>query len=122
MDFNRDWDQYKAGFGDLRGNFFIGLEKLHHLTLSQPHGLYVYLEDFKNKTRYAKYSHFLIGSEYESYKLKKLGTYSGNAGDSLVNHLNMNFTTKNNDNDTSMKANCAGLYKSGWWFYNCYVR
>ncbi|XP_002057880.4 fibrinogen-like protein A [Drosophila virilis] len=107
VDFNRDWDQYKAGFGDLHGNFFIGLEKLHHMTLSQPHELYVYLADFENNARYAKYSHFQIGNEYESYKLKKLGTYSGNAGDAFKIHLNMNFTTKNNDNDTSMKANCA---------------
>ncbi|XP_064553815.1 ficolin-1 [Drosophila montana] len=120
VDFNRDWDQYKAGFGALHGSFFIGLEKLHHMTVSQPYELYVYLEDFENNTRYAKYSHFLIGSENESYKINKLGTYSGNAGDSLIYHLNMKFSTPDRDNDNS-KGNCASSFKSGWWYYECYM-
>ncbi|XP_064554195.1 ficolin-1-like [Drosophila montana] len=120
VDFNRDWDQYKVGFGDLHGSFFIGLEKLYHMTVSQPYELYVYLEDFENNTHYAKYSHFLIGSENESYKLNKLGTYSGNAGDSLTYHLNVKFSTPERANDESPKADCASSFKSGWWFKNCY--
>ncbi|XP_030081031.1 fibrinogen-like protein 1 [Drosophila hydei] len=117
-DFNRNWEEYKAGFGDLQHEYFIGLEKMHLLTQSQPHELYIQLEDFNNETRYARYSDFLIGSEEESYKIIKVGDFSGNAGDSLIYHIGMKFSTKDRDNDRANNSS-AILYKSGWWFNNC---
>ncbi|KAH8390608.1 hypothetical protein KR215_007436, partial [Drosophila sulfurigaster] len=39
LDFRRTWSEYKDGFGNLRGEFFLGLEKIHLLTQSQPHEL-----------------------------------------------------------------------------------
>ncbi|KAJ8311606.1 hypothetical protein KUTeg_010961 [Tegillarca granosa] len=40
-------------------------------------------------------------------------------GDSLKYHNGCKFTTKDKDNDSS-KSNCAVLYKSAWWYYECY--
>ncbi|XP_030246083.1 ficolin-1-like [Drosophila navojoa] len=117
--FNRNWKEYKKGFGNPLHEYFIGLDYIYLITQSQPHELYIHMEDFNNETRYARYSNFLIGSEEESYVLEKLGNYSGNAGDALKYHLNMKFSTKDQDNDTS-KGDCAKDYESGWWFYNCY--
>ncbi|XP_030079126.1 ficolin-1-like [Drosophila hydei] len=115
-DFYRNWEEYKTGFGDLQYDYFMGLEKIHLLTQSQPHELYIQLEDFNNETRNARYTHFLIGSEEESYKLIKLGNFSGNSGDAFTQHLNMKFSTKDRLND---KGNCVAKYESGWWFQNC---
>ncbi|KAL7740480.1 hypothetical protein ACLKA6_007010 [Drosophila palustris] len=106
VNFNRNWTDYREGFGDLRGEFFIGLEKLHLLTRSQAYELYISLMDFQNETRYARYSDFVVGSEEEDYELKKLGLYSGNAGDSMKRHKNIKFSTPDRDRDTA-SSSCA---------------
>ncbi|XP_062132247.1 fibrinogen-like protein 1 isoform X1 [Drosophila sulfurigaster albostrigata] len=113
--FKQPWSEYKEGFGNLHGEFFLGLENIHVLTQSQPHELFVFLEDFFKETRYARYSNFVIGNEKEFYELKVLGNYSGTAFDSLRPHVNHKFSTPDKD-FTSKK--CAQDFKSGWWFNN----
>ncbi|XP_034473203.1 ficolin-2 [Drosophila innubila] len=119
LNFYRGWAEYKRGFGNLTGDFFIGLDKLHAITISQPHELYIYLEDFDGNKRFAKYDEFLIGTETEKYVMAKLGTYVGDMGDSLKNHANRKFTTHDNDNDVNSSSNCAVLRMGAWWYYNC---
>ncbi|XP_011189965.2 ryncolin-1-like [Zeugodacus cucurbitae] len=119
VNFTRDWHDYKEGFGDLKENYWIGLEKLHALTSSCEQELYVQLEKYNGEKYYAKYSEFLIGDESESYALKKLGNYSGNAGDSLIHHLGKKFSTYDRDND-EWERSCAMDWKGGWWFFKCY--
>jgi hypothetical protein len=76
VDFYRGWQEYKDGFGDLNGNFWIGLEKIHRLTKSGQNILRVDLTDFTNDTAYAQYGNFVLDSESEFYKLK-VDTFSG---------------------------------------------
>lgn len=123
--FNRNWQEYKLGFGDPAGTFFIGLERLHGLTSGgTPQELLIILSDFKNQKRYAHYDHFRIGSEDENYTLKQLGNYSGDAGDGLRHHLGKAFSTYDRDNNEVKIKNCAKLYQGGWWYYGieCYKR
>ncbi|XP_028900597.2 fibrinogen C domain-containing protein 1-like [Zeugodacus cucurbitae] len=63
MDFFRGWEEYKNGFGNLNRNFFIGLDKLHALTTSQLHELWIELRDFDNVTKHVKYDSFAIADE-----------------------------------------------------------
>lgn len=122
VDFYVDWNDYKKGFGDPEGEFFIGLEKLHILTTyGGAQELLVIVKDFENVSRYAKYDLFQIGSEAEKYAIKRLGAYSGNAGDSLITHKGKKFSTFDQDNDTD-QANCAKFYKGAWWFHTCFDR
>ncbi|EDS26574.1 techylectin-5B [Culex quinquefasciatus] len=118
--FVRPWEQFKNGFGHLEGEFWLGLEKIHQLTYSTPHELHVLLEDFEGTQAVAKYEEFAIASEYEFYKLVKLGTYSGTAGDSLSGHKDHNFSTFDRDNDKHETANCATVYNGAWWHGKCH--
>jgi len=45
VDFFRGWDDYKAGFGQLTAEFWLGNDKIHRLTASRPSSLRVELED-----------------------------------------------------------------------------
>ncbi|KAF5294133.1 hypothetical protein FQA39_LY13504 [Lamprigera yunnana] len=119
--FNRDWNDYKNGFGDPSKEFWLGNENIYMLTNNEEYILRVELEDFEGNKRYAQYSHFKIYSEAEYYKLE-LDGYEGNAGDSLndpwygSNHSP--FSTYNRDNDRS-SLNCASMLKGGWWWKSC---
>ncbi|XP_026756937.3 fibrinogen alpha chain [Galleria mellonella] len=119
--FNRDWSDYKNGFGDPSKEFWLGNENIYMLTNNDDYMLRVELEDFDGNKRYAQYSHFKIYSEAEYYKLEIDG-YEGNAGDSLndpwYGSNNSPFSTYNRDNDRS-SLNCASMLKGGWWWKSC---
>ncbi|XP_054082759.1 ficolin-2-like isoform X2 [Zeugodacus cucurbitae] len=119
-DFYRGWIEYERGFGDLNGNFFLGLDKIHALTHSQTHELWFQLEDFLNEKRVAKYESFAIGNAQEKYELSVLGQYSGTAGDSFTFHRGKKFTTKDSHNDEN-NENCAVLYTGAWWYQKCHA-
>lgn len=119
VDFYRSWEEYKNGFGDLDSDFFIGLEKLHHITKTEPHELYIYLEDFDGETRFARYDHFAVGSEQEMYALIQLGNQTGNVSDELKNNREQKFSTFDRDNDSDRETNCAESLQGGWWYNKC---
>jgi len=75
VDFYRGWDDYKRGFGNLNGEFWLGLNKIHRLTKARS-GLRVDFEDTTGKTASAEYDFFGVSSERNNYKLS-LRTYSG---------------------------------------------
>ncbi|XP_022228129.2 ficolin-1-like [Drosophila obscura] len=118
--FFRNWNAYKRGFGNVRGDFFIGLDKLHAITKSQTQELYIYLEDFEGNTRFAQYDEFYIESENDLYRMSKLGHFIGDAGDSLSYHKNQKFSTYDRDNDASAKRNCAAVFMGAWWHNDCH--
>lgn len=116
VDFYLGWHDYKQGFGNLNGEFWLGLDKIHRLTKERSR-LHVDLEDTTGKTAYAEYDFFGVASERSKYKLS-LGKYSGTAGDSLSYHRGMAFSTKDRDNDLN-GGDCANRCKGGWWFNSC---
>lgn len=120
VNFNRNWTDYRNGFGNPAGNFFIGLERLHNLTANGVH-LTVVLRDFDNVRKEAKYSNFQIGNEEEKYILKDLGTYSGQAGDAFKSHKGAKFSTPDQFNGDG-NIDCGSLFEGGWWFHShsCY--
>ncbi|XP_016996098.2 fibrinogen-like protein 1 [Drosophila takahashii] len=120
VDFNRSWQEYRNGFGDINGEFFLGLEKVHQMTSAVPHELYIRLGTVYGATSFIHYDNFQIGSESESYMLKSLGVHYGPAGDSLKYHLHDKFSTYDRDNDLA-RGNCAVDHAGGWWYKACCI-
>ncbi|KAI8042475.1 hypothetical protein M5D96_003788 [Drosophila gunungcola] len=121
QDFFLEWKDYKKGFGRLDNEFFIGLDKMHALTAEKPQELLVLLEDFNGNQAYVLYDNFSVGPESNNYTLESVGSFSGDAGDSLTYHLNSQFSTKDRDNGIT-KGGCAKYAKGAWWYYNCHNR
>ncbi|XP_072397440.1 microfibril-associated glycoprotein 4-like [Diabrotica undecimpunctata] len=119
-DFYRNWRDYKFGFGNLEGEFWIGLETIYYLTAFEDMELLVELTDKNDVKYYANYGRFSIGPELEGYILKAASPYSGTAGDNMDYHLGQKFTTKDLDQDKWPQDNCANFSMGGWWYNNCY--
>ncbi|XP_066295611.1 fibrinogen-like protein 1 [Branchiostoma lanceolatum] len=115
-DFNRNWGQYRSGFGHLNREFWLGNNKIYLLTNQDRYKLRIEMEDWNNNAAYAEYDHFLIEDESDRYRLR-VGNYNGTAGNALVNknhddrsHHNMPFGTSDGD--------CGSEKRGGWWYFS----
>ncbi|KAJ7992534.1 hypothetical protein DPEC_G00279680 [Dallia pectoralis] len=117
VNFFRTWEQYKQGFGNLDGEYWLGLEHLYWLTKQAHYKLRVAMEDWQGRHVFAEYDSFRLEPESDWYRLR-LGEYQGNAGDSLSWHSNKAFTTLDKDKD-AYSGNCAHFQKGGWWYHMC---
>ncbi|XP_048875896.1 angiopoietin-related protein 2-like [Brienomyrus brachyistius] len=117
VNFFRNWETYKQGFGNIDGEYWLGLENIYWLTNQGTYKLLVTLEDWSGRKVFAEYASFRVESEAEFYKLR-VGRYHGNAGDSLTWHNGKQFTTLDRDHDV-YTGNCAHYQKGGWWYNAC---
>uniref|UniRef100_A0A8C5RB48 Fibrinogen C-terminal domain-containing protein n=1 Tax=Leptobrachium leishanense TaxID=445787 RepID=A0A8C5RB48_9ANUR len=117
VDFFRDWNSYKKGFGSRLSEFWLGNDNIHTLTSSGTWELLVELNDFGDTKYTARYASFKIMDESEYYKLDLGAFKEGNAGDSLTYHNNKKFSTKDKDFTASK---CVESYKGGWWYETCH--
>uniref|UniRef100_A0A1I8PYA9 Fibrinogen C-terminal domain-containing protein n=1 Tax=Stomoxys calcitrans TaxID=35570 RepID=A0A1I8PYA9_STOCA len=122
VDFYRTWAEYRQGFGNIDGEFFIGMDKLHALTnYNGPQELLIIMvNDTTAGEKEAKYDDFAIGNEENKFVLKRIGRYTGTAGDSLTAHLAQPFSTKDQDNDKNVESSCAVAYLGAWWYTKCH--
>ncbi|XP_072379524.1 microfibril-associated glycoprotein 4-like [Diabrotica undecimpunctata] len=120
-DFNRSYREYKFGFGNLKGEFWLGLENIYQLTGTETNELLIEITDHNLVNYYARYSVFRIGSEYDGYALKHAAGYWGNTtGDCMKWHEGQTFSTFDLDRDTWSEGSCANLARGGWWYKKCY--
>lgn len=89
----------QQGFGNIDGEYWLGLENIYWLTNQANYKLMVTLEDWSGRKVFAEYASFRVESEADFYKLR-VGRYHGNAGDSLTWHNGKQFTTLDRDHDT----------------------
>ena len=70
VEFYRDWDDYKKGFGSSNGEFWLGNDNIHSLTAKGKHVLRIDLKAFNGEKRFAEYSGFAVDSESHNYVLR----------------------------------------------------
>ena len=61
VNFFRGWNEYKIGFGHLKGEYWLGLGKIHRLTQAQRYKLRVDLEDTTGEAKCSSNKHDLAG-------------------------------------------------------------
>lgn len=122
VNFYRNWIDYVNGFGNLNGEFWLGLDHLHEITSTRIQKLLIVLEDFDGHEKRAEYTEFAISGEKEQFGINILGTYNGTAGDSLAYHAGHKFSTFDLDNDSWKEGNCAQTHQGGWWYNACDMR
>ncbi|XP_075185862.1 fibrinogen-like protein 1 [Anomaloglossus baeobatrachus] len=137
LDFFATWKEYQYGFGDLKGEHWLGLEYIYALThqTQRPSKLNISLGDFDGNEAYAEYRSFSIGEAKKFYKLAA-ANYSGTAGDAFLGFSNIPgsrehgsyFSTWDNYHDNCHEVcgtgdekyqSCSDQYQSGWWFNAC---
>ena len=83
VDFFKTWNEYKIGFGDVTGEFWLGNEYISDITSSNyDYVLRIELTSYNGEKRFAEYSHFSVGTSEYDYKLH-VGSYlsGSNAGE-----------------------------------------
>ncbi|KAI2656687.1 Microfibril-associated glycoprotein 4 [Labeo rohita] len=117
VNFFRPWESYKWGFGNKKGEYWLGLEFLHQLTSRHRYKLRVDLEDFEGKKAYSVYESFSVDGEADGYKLHVSGYVDGGAGQTFGYHNGMKFSTFDKDN-SGLK--CSIKYsQGGFWYKDC---
>ena len=124
VDFFRDWENYKQGFGNLQNEFWLGNENIFTLTLQglYPRGneLRIEMMNAKKVKKSVKYRNFHIANAATKYTLHVNG-FTGTLTDALKLNDWQKFSTFDSDNDSSSSRHCASKYFGGWWFNGCYL-
>ncbi|XP_066935296.1 ficolin-1-like [Clytia hemisphaerica] len=99
--YDRDWDDYKNGFGSASTEMWLGNEHLHSLTTWRQHEVYIHAGRFppnQDEVKFSKYDIFKVESESDNYQLKG-GTLIDGIH-SLESNFNEYFSTREKDNDS----------------------
>ncbi|XP_053098484.1 angiopoietin-4 isoform X2 [Hemicordylus capensis] len=69
INFQRTWKEYRQGFGDPAGEYWLGNEAVHLLTSQAAYSLRVELLDWEGNSAHGQYEKFQLGSERQRYRL-----------------------------------------------------
>ncbi|ESO85003.1 hypothetical protein LOTGIDRAFT_131290 [Lottia gigantea] len=120
-DFNRNWKDYRNGFGSMHTCFWLGLDKIYHVL--QNNGVNdfrmdIHLKNDKGKTCQTDINLFNMGNEKTNYtvKIHSVNIVKDPWCDGMFTSLEPDdqpFTTYDHN---SGNTDCINHEGSGWWF------
>ena len=119
VNFYRNWTDYVSGFGDLEGEFWYGLEKIHCLTTRENMELRIELGNGPKPSIVWTYQLFKVGGAETNYRLTiGQGQEVGGTFDAMAHNNGASFSTPDRDNDND-GGNCAVEREGAWWHNAC---
>ena len=118
VNFTRNWEDYENGFGDLDGEFWIGLRNIHELTNQHDVDLQISVWNDTEISITWNYSTFIIAGPEQKYQLTVSGGTGDGGRDAFAYNNGHFFTTYDRDNDGSGR-NCGYSDQGGWWYNTC---
>ncbi|XP_060067594.1 uncharacterized protein LOC132547805 [Ylistrum balloti] len=124
VNFMRDWADYRFSFGLPDGDFWLGLEYLNALTMSDSDVYFDFITT-SDQPYFALYHNFSVADNSSLYKLSLSSNfdmtpeYNNIRNGGFYDHNNMFFSTPDMDNDIS-SSNCATT-RGAWWWNKCYT-
>ncbi|XP_019644814.1 PREDICTED: microfibril-associated glycoprotein 4-like [Branchiostoma belcheri] len=121
--FDLTWEDYKHGFGNKNGEYWLGNEIIHRLTTLKDFRLRIDMMDWEENERYAEYGIFRVLDDASNMYRLAISGYSGTAGDSMIGSYPNNgqlFSTVDRDNDVHSWRHCSQVCgHGGWWYRDC---
>nr|BAN92384.1 self-incompatibility-linked fibrinogen-like protein-A [Ciona intestinalis] len=129
INFDRGWQNYVDGFGNVRGEHWLGLEHIHALTYQNtttewfgsyvtPPRMRVDFVDQEGVSAYAEYKLFEVSGAKQTYQL--IAAYLDQAtaipANAIAPIFRNRFSIYDNNN---VFSNCPGKFYGGWWFSGC---
>ncbi|XP_070552318.1 sushi, von Willebrand factor type A, EGF and pentraxin domain-containing protein 1-like [Ptychodera flava] len=116
VDFARDWQGYKDGFGVLGWGYWFGNDNIHYLTTQDTYILRIEVSDYSGNDIWANFNAFSIADETSLYTMTIGSQLDGNEADQMTYHNGVPFSTRDNDNENNPDYNCGDFLESGWWY------
>ncbi|XP_038058746.1 ficolin-3-like [Patiria miniata] len=117
VNFTRSWAEYRDGFGDLKGEFWLGNEIVRQLTSEGTWQLQIFVGGGDRGSRILLEQFQIAGDNYTLYADPSPQWPTGKSMTDV--HSGQPFSTYDRDNDADGNANCAAQLKGGWWFKTC---
>ena len=117
---SRGWSDFKHGFGDPYGEYYLGNEKLHLLTTGEAHDYRVIATTYNNEINSKLIQNVVVSGEVDKYRIKYHTSSIESGGTSYGARMrNQRFSTFDNDNDDGNYENCAQKF-GAWWHSRCH--
>ena len=120
--FNRNWEEYRTGFGNLTGEFWLGNDNIHRLAAA-PVSFRVDIHETGGNKKYARYENFVVAGADDKYRWN-MDSFFGDLPNAIYassnpnwHETNMQFSTPDNDNDNYEEGRCSPSF--GWWVNWC---